>query len=366
MDTLNTGVRNVKNVANYIIGKDSFLDLRNILLERIGNDSEKVVFFIDIYFYNSHLLEEIKLDFPNTNIIPVDSTTEPTTSAIDAVIERMKLEEMKPEVLVAIGGGCTLDTCKAVSNLWTNGGQASQYQGWDLVKKPGLYKIAVPTISGTGAEATRTCVMTNTETGLKLGMNSDFTVFDYVVMDPELTSTVPRQQFFYTGMDAYIHCIESIRGNFRNPIGDSFSEQTLQLCRDVFNSSNMKSDDARSKLMVASYLGGCAIATSYVGLIHPLSAGLSVVLGIHHCEANCIAMRAVEEFYPEEYREFWGMVEKQKIHIRSGVTSELNRLKMDELYDAMIVHEKPLYNALGEDFNDILTKEKVFELYRRM
>ena len=75
-------------------------------------------------------------------------------------------------------------------------------------KKRGIYKIAIPTISGTGSEATRTCVITNKSTGLKLGMNSDYTVFDQIIMDPELTKSVPRDQYFYTGMDAFIHCFE--------------------------------------------------------------------------------------------------------------------------------------------------------------
>ena len=82
---------------------------------------------------------------------------------------------------MGVGGGATLDTAKAAANLLTNGGKAEEYQGWDLVKKPGVYKIALPTLSGTGAEATRTCVMTNKRTGLKLGMNSDYTVYDQVI-----------------------------------------------------------------------------------------------------------------------------------------------------------------------------------------
>ena len=61
----------------------------------------------------------------------------------------------------------TMDVAKAVSNLLTNGGVAENYQGWDLVKEPGVYKIGIPTISGTGAEATRTCVTTNERSGLK-------------------------------------------------------------------------------------------------------------------------------------------------------------------------------------------------------
>ena len=77
----------------------------------------------------------------------------------------------------------------------------------------------------------------------------------------------------------------------------------------------MQTPKNRERLMVASYLGGCAIATSYVGLVHPLSAGLSVVFGLHHCVANCIVMRAMEEYYPKPFQEFWEMAEKQKIKI---------------------------------------------------
>ena len=200
-----------------------------------------------------------------------------------------------------VGRGSTLDTTKAISNLLTNGGKASDYQGWDLVRKPGIFKIAIPTLAGTGAEATRTCVMTNEETGLKLGMNSDHSVFDVVFMDPDLLDTVPRNQYFFSGMDAYIHSFESLNGSYRNVVGDALSKQTLTLCREVFFADNMMASLEKEKLMTASFLGGCAIASSYVGLVHPLSAGLSVVLGIKHCLANCIVMQAMEEFYPYEY-----------------------------------------------------------------
>ena len=97
--------------------------------------------------------------------------------------------------------------------------------------------------SGTGAEATRTCVMTNKTTGLKLGMNSDYTVFDQLILDPTLTATVPSDQYFFSGMDAWILCVESLAGGYRNPIGDAFSTQAIDLCREVFGSGEMMSDD---------------------------------------------------------------------------------------------------------------------------
>lgn len=63
----------------------------------------------------------------------------------------------------------------------------------------------------------------------------------------------------------------------------------------MFLSEDMMSDENREN-MVASYLGGCAIANSFVGVVHPFSAGLSVVLDTHHCIGNCITMNAMEEF----------------------------------------------------------------------
>jgi 3-deoxy-alpha-D-manno-octulosonate 8-oxidase len=297
----------------------------------------------------------------------IDTTDEPTTDEIDSLVAALLQEGYtKPVAVVGMGGGITMDTAKAVSNLLTNGGKAAQYQGWDLVKVPGIFKVGIPTISGTGAEATRTCVMTNPASGLKLGMNSDFTVFDHVIMDPDLTATVPRDQYFYTGMDAYIHCIEALAGSYRNAIGDAYSRETINLCRQVFLEDDMQTPANRERLMVASYLGGCAIATSYVGLVHPLSAGLSVVLGVHHCVGNCIVMRAMADYYPAAYDEFWQMAERQRVSVPEGICRNLDDATFKALYDASTIHQKPLTNALGENYKAVLTLDKVTDLFRKM
>jgi len=365
-NALDTGIKNVRNVHQYTIGNGSINDLADLIDSRCGENKE-VVFFVDEYFKKDTQIK-VKLGIKENDItIFIATKEEPTTSYIDSKVVELQNQGITcPMVIVGIGGGITMDIAKAVSNLLTNGGKAEDYQGWDLVEKPGIYKIAIPTLSGTGAEATRTCVMTNKTTGLKLGMNSDYTVFDQIIMDPNLTKTVPKKQYFYTGMDAYIHCFEALNGSYRNAIGDAYSEQTITLCREVFNSDNIMSDDNRSKLMVASYLGGCAIATSYVGIVHPFSAGLSVVLGIHHCIANCIVMRAMEEFYPNEFYEFWKMVDQQSIEIPEGICKNLGDEQYDKLYTSTIIHEKPLKNALGQEFKKILTKEKVRKIFSKM
>lgn len=367
MSILDTNIRNVRNVLRYTLGEGGLADLPNILASCRVQNKAPIVFFIDEFFKTQpNILSQLGVDVGDEMIF-VSTEGEPSTDAIDQIVANLQSKSFaRPSVIVGMGGGITMDVAKAVSNLLTNGGKAEDYQGWDLVKEPGIYKIAIPTLSGTGAEATRTCVMTNKRTGLKLGMNSDFTVYDQIVMDPALTATVPRNQYFYTGMDAYIHCVEALAGSYRNALGDAYSRETINLCRQVFLEGDMMSPLNRERLMVASYLGGCAIATSYVGLVHPFSAGLSVVLGLHHCVANCIVMRAMQPYYPKEYDEFWVMAQKQGVHIPEGVARDLTDEQYEQLFASTVIHQKPLTNALGENYHDILTKEKVVEIFKEM
>lgn len=367
MTILDTGVRNVRNVLRYNIGKGALSGISKLLQDRRKQSQEPVLFFVDEFFKSRpDILEKLE-KHDQDRVVFVATSEEPTTDSVDSVLNSLRDGSIQnPCAIVGMGGGITMDFAKAVSNLYTNPGKAEEYQGWDLVKSPGIFKIAVPTISGTGAEATRTCVMTNKRTGLKLGMNSDYTVYDQIIMDPDLTATVPRNQYFYTGMDAYIHCIEALAGSYRNGIGDAYSRETINLCRQVFIEDDMMTPGNRERLMVASYLGGCAIATSYVGIVHPFSAGLSVVLGLHHCVANCIVMRAMQPYYPREYDEFWEMATRQQIEVPVGVCRNLNEEQYEKLYASTVVHEKPLTNALGENYKKVLTKEKVIEIFKEM
>lgn len=372
INVLDTGIKLVRNVGSFNFGRGAVMDLATQVdkrreVARIDRSDDRAVYLIDEYFRGNDEFVIRLGPRPGDHVSYVLTADEPTTDTIDELTARLVSDGFSnPATVVGVGGGITLDTVKAVANLLTNGGKATEYQGWDLVKVPGVHKIGVPTISGTGSEATRTCVMTNKKTGLKLGMNSDHTVFDHLVLDPDLTATVPRNQYFYTGMDAFIHCVESLAGGYRNAIGDAYSQQTLDLCRKVFLADDMMTPEAREQLMVASYLGGSAIAASYVGVVHPFSAGLSVVLGVHHCVANCITMRAVEEFYPLAVEEFWNAVAKQKVVVPEGIARNLTDEQYKTLYDATVIHEKPLTNALGPNFREILTFDKVVSMFQKM
>jgi len=354
--------RNLKLVDYVVFGRGSFNQLDEILEPRRTGDAP-MIFLVDHFFENKPLPGRIPLRGKD-RIIFADVTHEPKTKQVDAMAARIKEEAGIVSGIIGIGGGSVMDLAKAVSLMMNNPGSSADYQGWDLVKYPGVYKAGIPTLSGTGAEVSRTTVLTGPTR--KLGMNSDFTPFDQIVLDPELTAGAPVNQRFYTGMDCYIHCIESLTGTFLNEFSKSYGEKALQLCRDVFLSEGAWEAEADDKLMMASYAGGMSIAYSQVGVAHAVSYGLSYLLGTRHGVGNCIVFDKLGDYYPEGVREFKKMVEINKVDIPQGVTHGLS----DEQFDTMInvsLGMKPLWeNALGEGWEKIMTREKLRALYEQL
>ncbi|MCG8634915.1 MAG: iron-containing alcohol dehydrogenase family protein, partial [Desulfobacterales bacterium] len=282
--------RNFKLVPNVIFGRGCFAQLDEIIENQRKTPDAWAVFVVDDVFKGAALEKRIPARDEDT-LLWVNVDDEPKTGYVDQLTLEVKaIKPTLPCAVIGIGGGSAMDLAKAVSLMLTNEGSSTLYQGWDLIKNPAVYHAAVPTLSGTGAEVSRTAVLTGPEK--KLGLNSDYTVFDQVVLDPELIKDVPRDQHFYTGMDCYIHCVESLEGTYLNEFSKAYGEKSLDLCRQVFLDNHPDSDD---KLMMASFFGGMSIAYSQVGACHALSYGLSYVLGTHHGVGCCITFDYLEE-----------------------------------------------------------------------
>lgn len=354
--------RNFKMVDYVVFGRGAFNQLDEILAPRRKADAP-MIFLVDHFFEGKPLVNRIPLRGKD-KIIFADVTYEPKTTQVDALANSLKESFGTVSGIIGIGGGSTMDLAKAVSLMMNNPGSSADYQGWDLVKFPGVYKAGIPTLSGTGAEVSRTTVLTGPTR--KLGMNSDFTPFDQIVLDPELTKDAPVNQRFYTGMDCYIHCIESLEGTYLNEFSKSYGEKALELCQKVFVTKDHWNEESDDQLMMASYAGGMSIAYSQVGVAHAVSYGLSYLLGTKHGIGNCIVMNHLEEYYPAGVKEFKYMVEKNKIDIPQGICKGLT----DEQFDVMInvsLGMKPLWeNALGKDWEKIMTREKLRALYERL
>ncbi|CAN5824626.1 iron-containing alcohol dehydrogenase family protein [soil metagenome] len=354
--------RNFKMVGYVVYGRGSFNQLDEILQPNRKRDAP-MIFLVDHYFEGKQLAERVPLR-DNDKIIFVDVTYEPKTTYVDSLANQLKEEFGTISGVIGIGGGSAMDLAKGVSLMMNNVGSSADYQGWDLVKNAGVYKVGIPTLSGTGAEVSRTTVLTGPTK--KLGMNSDFTPFDQIVLDPELTQNAPVSQRFYTGMDCYIHCIESLTGTYLNEFSKSYGEKALQLCREVYVTKDTWDDESDDKLMMASYAGGMSIAYSQVGVAHAVSYGLSYLLGTKHGIGNCIVFNHLEEYYPEGVKEFKYMVEKNNIEIPKNICANLTDEQFDKMIDVSMVM-KPLWeNALGKDWEKIMTRQKLRKLYERL
>lgn len=351
-------------MVDYVVyGSGCFDQLGEILAPRRVGDAP-MIFFVDEYFQDKQaFLSRIPLQGKD-KIVVIDVTDEPKTKTVDKIRDELQAEFGTVSGIIGIGGGSVMDMAKAVSLMMTNPGSSADYQGWDLVKFAGVYKVGIPTISGTGAEVSRTCVLTGPTR--KLGMNSDFTPFDQIVLDPSLTSTVEANQRFYTAMDCFIHCVESLQGTYLNAFSKSYGEKAQELCEEIFLRKTTWDADADEKLMMASYAGGMSIAYSQVGVAHAVSYGLAYLLGTKHGIGNCIVFDKLEEFYPEGVVKFKEMVKKHNIEIPQGITRGLT----DEQFDTMInvsLGMAPLWeNALGKDWKEIMTRERLRKLYERL
>lgn len=363
-NTINNKFRNFPMVPKVVFGEGSFDQLSEILNSQKKEKGSFIFLVDDVFENNTEFIDRINLRF-NDKLIFISAKEEPKTAQVDDLVKLIKSEfKYIPSGVIGIGGGTVMDLAKAVSIMLINNGSAADYQGWDLVKHKAVYHIGVPTISGTGAEVSRTTVLTGPER--KLGINSDFTPFDQVILDPELTKGVPKNQWFFTGMDCFIHCVESLNGTFLNAFSQSYGEKAYDLCMEIFLGDTLSEEESRAKLMMASWHGGMSIAYSQVGVAHAMSYGLGYVLGTKHGEGNCIVFQYLEEFYPKDVAIFKKMVAKHNIQIPQGVCKNLS----EEQLETMITVAKgmvPLWeNALGSDWETIITHEKLKELYLKM
>lgn len=202
------------------------------------------------------------------------------------------------DCVIGAGGGSAMDVAKAVSILLTNGGKAADYLGLGLIKKAGVPKIMVPTSAGTGAEVTFTAVFINEETGSKGGMNGDPLYPDAAILDPELTLSLPPKVTAYTGIDALTHALEAYTSTQAHAISEIYSLEAIHLIAENLpaacaNGGNL---EARAAMLMGSLLGGKALATAGVGLVHAMAYPLGGMFGIPHGLANAVLLPYVVEY----------------------------------------------------------------------
>lgn len=223
-------------------------------------------------------------------------TPEPGLKLADAGFTLAK--KNKADCVIGVGGGSALDIAKAVSILLTNGGKAEDYLGLGKIKLQGVPKIMIPTTAGTGAEVTFTAVFINEKTNSKGGMNGDPLYPDAAILDPALTLSLPPSVTAATGIDAFTHALEAFVSTQANAISDMYALEAMDLISRnlVIAYANSANLEARSAMLLGSLLGGKALATAGVGLVHAMAYPLGGMFNTAHGLANAVLLPYVVEY----------------------------------------------------------------------
>ena len=270
-------------------------ELQNVL-------GKKRVFVVtDSFLFNNGYTKPITDKLDEMGIVySVFSEVAPDPTLACAKIGAKQMEAFKPDCIIAIGGGSSMDCAKAL-------GARVAYPRKTLNQMKGILKVrrkipllaAIPTTAGTGSEVTLAAVITDDATHYKYPINSFPLIPSIAVLDPKVTYTLPKSLTATTGMDALTHAVEAY-------IGRSTTHQTRKwavtavrlICRNIQKAYNEGTDyEARENMLKASNLAGSAFSQSYVGYVHAVAHSLGGAYNIPHGLANAVILPYVLEAY---------------------------------------------------------------------
>ncbi len=206
----------------------------------------------------------------------------PGTEAVDRAVEAAR--GFGTCVVVAVGGGSSLDAAKAIALLATNRGSCRDYLGGLLPTEPGLPVVAVPTTAGTGAETNGFGVFEDPDARRKVYLGDPTVRPRCSVLDPMLTTGLPPLATAATGMDALVHGIESLASRGSTPVSAAYATEAIRLVSGSLPTAVSDGTDleARAALLMGSHLAGLALSISGLGLVHGIAHAVTAHTGAVH------------------------------------------------------------------------------------
>lgn len=243
------------------------------------------------------VLEKAGIPFEVYSEVKPNPTIKNVTDGIEAC------KKSGADVIVAVGGGSSIDTAKGISIVMTNPDRADivSLNGASNTVNRGMPVIALPTTSGTAAEVTINYVITDEEREVKMVCVDPHDIPIMAIVDSDLMATMPKSLASATGMDALTHAVEGYITKAHNTMSDMFHMKAIKLIFKYLPTAvNEKDEEAIEMMGLAQYIAGMGFSNVGLGIVHSMAHQLGAVYDTPHGLANAILLPTVMRFNGED------------------------------------------------------------------
>ena len=352
-------------IEKFVLNETSYFGegARKVLPDEIKKRGfKKVLVVTDESLYNAGVSAKITDLLEANNIKYVVYHDVKPNPPIDNVLAGVGIcKESNADLIVAVGGGSSIDTAKGISIVMTNPDRSDivSLNGLSNTKNKGLPIIAIPTTAGTAAEVTINYVITDPAREIKMVCVDENDIPIISIVDTELMATMPKPVASSTGMDALTHAIEGYITKSRNIMSQMFSMKAIQLIYDnLANAVNNKDQDAINKVGLGQYIAGMAFSNVGLGIVHSMAHQLGAVYDTPHGLANAILLPTVMEFNGEVSYEEYRKILTEAFHI------DATEFTKEEVIKTFCECIKDLSYEVGvtQTIKDVGAKKEDFEI----
>lgn len=286
-------------------------------------------------------------------------TGEPTEVMIEAGVKAYK--EGECDFCIAVGGGSPLDSGKAIVAMTKLEGEISNYMGQTMEGKfPSL--VLIPTTAGTGSEATKFTVITDSKKDIKMLLKGEALLPDLAIIDAKFSLTAPKGVTAATGMDALTHAVEAYTSRKANPLTDTFA---LSSIKRIFKYlplvyKNGEDKKAREEMAIAAYEAGVCINNSSVTIVHGMSRPIGALFHVPHGISNAMLIKECLSYVLNGSYERFGEIGRAiGAADESKSDKEASEAFLDKLSELCKVCEIPTLKEYGidkDEFNKFVDK----------
>ncbi len=297
------------------------------------------------------LLDEANFPYVVFDDIQANPTIQ---NVIDGVAS---FKEANGDVIIAIGGGSSIDTAKAIGIIITNPefSDVRSLEGVAPTKNPCTPIIAVPTTAGTAAEVTINYVITDVERNRKFVCVDTHDIPIVAVVDPDMMATMPASLTAATGMDALTHAIEGYITKGAWEMSDMFHLEAIRLIAKNLRGAVENTPEGREGMALGQYIAGMGFSNVGLGIVHSMAHPLGALYDTPHGIANAIILPTVMEYNASETKE------KYREIARAMGVKGVDEMSVEEYRKAAIDAVKQLSKDINipSNLKDIVKKEDI-------